>query len=93
MLPARAQSIAVPVKIAALAAIALNVVALAACVSKCALPIVVNVVICFQIIQNFKMLLTKSAPSAIGGTGQLFLFAFPVNIPIKPQAYVPVFHW
>ena len=72
MLPARAQSIAVPVKIAALAAIALNVVALAACVSKCALPIVVNVVICFQIIQNFKMLLTKSAPHAIGGTGQLF---------------------
>jgi hypothetical protein len=55
MPPAQAPSIAVPVKIAALAAIALNAVALAVCVSKCVHPIVVNVVICFQIIQNFKM--------------------------------------
>jgi hypothetical protein len=43
---AQAPNLAVPVKTAALAAIALNVAALAACVSK--------FVICFQIFQKFK---------------------------------------
>jgi hypothetical protein len=47
MVPAPVPNPAVPVKIAALAAIALNVAALAACVSK--------FVIWFQIIQNDKM--------------------------------------
>jgi hypothetical protein len=69
----------VPVKIAALAVIALNVVALVGCVSEC-----------FHPRSKFKMLVIKRAPPM---TGLLFLFAFPVNIPIKPQAYVPAFHW
>ena len=54
MAPARAPNLAVPVKIAALAAIAQNVVVLAACVSK--------------FIQNFKMHLNKKSPANDGAS-------------------------